>query len=335
MVLVNKTVLNAVPLPLTFLWIQLVVAVLILWMGSALRIVRLPVVTADTCRAISPLIFVNVIGLTLNTICLQYVDASFFQIARSLVLPFTVLFTFIGMRQNVSTPTLTACAIVFFGFIVGSFMEKTEVHISSYGILIGVLSSVTTAAHAIIIKLNLEVVRGSTMDLVYLNNLLSAAVLAPLLVISGETKYLRMLWQSPMGIDRMTDANPSYSSDENRLLTLIAGGVASGLFGFLINIAGIFQIKVTSPLSHMISSAFRGLTDHTCLCCVSEVITTTRLTSIGVVLFGSTLYAFVKGRRAQEAIIILFHHILSVTIFAVFHFHYVYRKGESRRGQIN
>jgi GDP-fucose transporter C1 len=56
----------------------------------------------------------------------------------------------------------------------------------SKGFLFGIFSSVTTALHAIVIKKSLKVVGESTMDLVYYNNVLTALLLLPWVIVSGE-----------------------------------------------------------------------------------------------------------------------------------------------------
>ena len=114
MVLANKWVLSNMPeLPLLFLWLQLVMAILLMTVAHILNLVplpsqasgttpalvsssagllgfargaidrlirRLPTVQWEKCRKLSSLIAVNVIGLTGNTLCLKYVDASLYQV---------------------------------------------------------------------------------------------------------------------------------------------------------------------------------------------------------------------------------------------------------------
>lgn len=81
------------------------------------------------------------------------------------------------------------------------------------------------------------------MDLVYYNNLLSAVLLAPLVFLSGESTTV---------LEMVALGGPP-------LKTFITGATITGLFGFLICIAGFLSIKVTSPVTHMISSAVRGV----------------------------------------------------------------------------
>lgn len=81
------------------------------------------------------------------------------------------------------------------------------------------------------------------MDLVYYNNLLSAIFLFPLVYLSGES--VTVLEMVAIG------GTP--------LKTFLTGATITGVFGFLICIAGFLSIKVTSPVTHMISSAVRGV----------------------------------------------------------------------------
>lgn len=80
--------------------------------------------------------------------------------------------------------TLGAVAIVCIGFVFGVSSENMKA--SSIGIALGVASSVTTAVHAIVVKRSLPIVNGQTLDLVYYSNLLSALVIAPFIIVSGE-----------------------------------------------------------------------------------------------------------------------------------------------------
>lgn len=195
----------------------------------------------STCRGLVPLICINVTGLIFNTYCLQYVDASFYQVARGLVLPFTVFFSFLLLKARSSLLSLSAVAVVCLGFFLGVSAES--IHASTTGTMLGVFSSLTTSVHAIVVKKSLGVVQGSTMDLVYYNNLLSALLLSPLVVLSGELETVGQM---------ISDGGRPFA-------TFLLGASVTGVFGFLICIAGFLSIKVTSPVSHMISSAVRGV----------------------------------------------------------------------------
>jgi len=80
MVMANKWILKDHHYPLTFLWLQVIVAVALLHISSSLNILKAPRLSMEVSKALAPMIFVNVVGLSLNTLCLQFVDASFYQV---------------------------------------------------------------------------------------------------------------------------------------------------------------------------------------------------------------------------------------------------------------
>ena len=80
MVMLNKVVLNTVDMPIFFLWWQLVVAVLFLHAFSLFGLIKLPFIKMDKAVQLLPLVLVNAVGLSANTYCLQFVDASLFQV---------------------------------------------------------------------------------------------------------------------------------------------------------------------------------------------------------------------------------------------------------------
>lgn len=112
-----------------------------------------------------------------------------------------------------------------------------------WGILFGVLSSATTAIHAVVIKTAFKTGLG-TLDLVFYNNLLSFVFTLPVMLFVGEVSVLY----------EMTDVTHEYG-----ILKFLYACVVVGIVGLFINIASFIQIKVTSPVSHMISSAVRGV----------------------------------------------------------------------------
>ncbi|SCZ97621.1 BZ3500_MvSof-1268-A1-R1_Chr4-3g07306 [Microbotryum saponariae] len=279
MIMVNKWVLNAVQVPLFFLFCQLLIAVLLLHLCALFGAMKLPRMESHVCKGLIPLIACNVLGLAFNTYCLQFVDASFYQIARGLILPFTVFFSWWLLGTKSSLPTLAAVALVCFGFMAGVSAEN--MHTSMIGITLGVLSSVTTSVHAIVVKRSLAIV-SDTLDLAYYSNLLSALVILPFVLVSGE------IW---VVLDMATGQSKG-------LGTFITGAAVTGLFGFLICIAGFLSIKVTSPISHMVSAAVRGvLQTFLGIWLFNDVVGTGRATGIIFILSGSTYYVYTKAQE--------------------------------------
>lgn len=71
-------------LPLLFLFLQLVIAVVLLHASAAITSqVEIPKLDVDSAKKLFPVVSVNIIGLVFNTLCLRGVEASFFQVGRS------------------------------------------------------------------------------------------------------------------------------------------------------------------------------------------------------------------------------------------------------------
>ncbi|KAL8283616.1 hypothetical protein RQP46_005411 [Phenoliferia psychrophenolica] len=283
MVMVNKWVLNAIEIPLFFLFCQLVIAVLLLHVCAVFGYFKLPRLDPVVCKGLIPIVSCNVLGLAFNTYCLQYVDASFYQIARGLVLPFTVFFSWFLLRTHSSSQTLIAVGIVCFGFLLGVSSERISA--SSIGVALGVASSITTSVHAIVVKHSLPIVNGSTLDLVYYQNLLSAIVILPFVLLSGEGF---VVWDMALGA----------GDNKGALGTFLTGAAVTGVFGFLICIAGFLSIKVTSPVSHMISAAVRGvLQTFLGIWVFGDVVSAGRGFGIVAILAGSIFYVYTKSQE--------------------------------------
>ncbi|KAF8639198.1 hypothetical protein AX17_001684 [Amanita inopinata Kibby_2008] len=294
MVMANKWVLNATEAPLFFLLIQLLIAVILFVVSDSLRFLpdRLSF-NLETCKGLVPMIGLNVIGLSFSNYTLKYVDASFYQVARGLVLPFTVCTSFFFLQSRPSLRILFSCSIVTLGFFIGVFLDGTP--ISALGIFFGVTSSAITALHSVVIKQSLNVVNGSALLLSWYTNAVSALVLAPIVILAGEGPGIAKLL---FNIDELVREEGSVSA----LSTFLWGSAITGTLGFAMSIASLLSIKVTSPITHMVSSAVRGVAASLLgMWIFHDIITGGRATSIAVILLGSFYYTWIKHRETQNA----------------------------------
>ncbi|KAH6903152.1 hypothetical protein BKA70DRAFT_1373987 [Coprinopsis sp. MPI-PUGE-AT-0042] len=290
MVIANKWVLNATTTPLFFLWVQCAIASLLFLLGDAFRLFpdRLTF-NWPTAKAMLPVTILSVLSLSFSNYTLQYVDASFYQIARGLVLPFTVATSLFILHSRPSLPVLFACLVVTAGFFVGVFLDAVPV--SMIGVSFGVASSAITALHSVVIK----GINNSSLALGWYMNAGSTLLLLPILLLAGEAPgILSLLFYSRGGID---DSNPGRL---NGLQTFVYGSLITGVLGFLMCVSSLLSIKVTSPITHMVSSAVRGVAASLLgLYVFHDIITTGRATSIAVILSGSALYTWFKHQESQ------------------------------------
>ena len=74
--------LNSSPdLPLVFLFIQLIIAVILLHVGSLFTSrIEIPPWDRRVVMKLFPVVAINIVGLVFNTLCLREVEATFFQV---------------------------------------------------------------------------------------------------------------------------------------------------------------------------------------------------------------------------------------------------------------
>jgi GDP-fucose transporter C1 len=292
MVFVNKATLNSAPnLTVLFMFFQSSTTVLLLTITSRLTsYVEVPTIEYDTARKLAPLIFVDAAGFAFNAFCLRDVEAAFYQIARGLVLPLTILLVALNSRTRPAWSIVGCAAIVTSGFFIGvSFSQNVPARAvpTPLGLFYGLLSSFSIALHAVLVKSSLPYVNGSSTILSFWSNLGSAVLLGCLAALKGEahefftmiTKHGEMGMQWDWG-------------------TFLWGNIVTGIFGFLISIAGILSVKVTSPVTHMFSSAARSVLQIALgVKIFGDIITTQRAASAFIIIIGTISYTYIKSRE--------------------------------------
>ncbi|KAI8081193.1 triose-phosphate transporter family-domain-containing protein [Thamnidium elegans] len=288
-VFLNKIIMSGssdFPYALFVTWYQLVVALILLLIWASLgksykmfSIIPPYEFNIAIAKKVAPLTFVYVGMLVMNNLCLKYVHVTFYQVARSLSINFTILFTLLILHKKTSLPALVACGIVFSGFVIGSY---GEINFSWPGVFYGVGSSAFVALYGIYVQKTLAVVDNNQWKLLHYNTTLAIIFLSPLLLLSGEIT------------DIMETSEIIYTSSFWVLMTI------TGVTGFGINIAMFLQVKYTSALTNTISGTAKS--------CVQTVLAAmifkneiSALNGLGILLalIGSGYYSWV---RYQERI---------------------------------
>ncbi|EIW87021.1 hypothetical protein CONPUDRAFT_96183 [Coniophora puteana RWD-64-598 SS2] len=291
MVFVNKAVLNNSPsLPLLFLLNQMLIAVLLLHASAFVSTrIEIPKFELATAKKLFAVVAVNAIGLVFNTLCLRDVEASFFQIARGLVLPLTIIVSCLNTRTSPSLRTIIAAILVTLGFLVGvapsSALPKASAP-SIISLVYGILSSLFIAFHAVLIKSSLPHCHNSTIQLAYWTNAGTALLLAPFVVFAGELANLQGLIYE--------------STWDGRVF--MWGSLMTGVFGFLLCVAGLLSIQVTSPITHMFSSAGKSVLQTVLGVVIYEdIMTVNRMSSISIITLGAMYYTWVKSAESTPS----------------------------------
>jgi len=290
LVFANKFVLNTFdfPFPLFMTWAQLLVAEVFILVGGLLShrlhflVIFAPLeLDWNIAKNVLPLTFVYIGMVTFNNVCLQYVEVTFYQVARSLTIVWTIFFTYINFPDKPIPPkVIVACLVVFSGFIIGSV---GEVNFDWKGLIAGVISSAFVAYYGIAIKKALTLVNNNEWRLLLYNTTLAIILFIPLLLLTGEFLILFPDPQHPFTRNVWT------------------GLLISGVLGYLINIAIFMQVNYTSPLTNAISGTAKA--------CVQTLagwllfrnpISTMNGIGIVTVIGGSTWYSYVRPQANTE-----------------------------------
>lgn len=234
----------------------------------------------DVAKKLLPLSVIFVGMITFNNLCLQYVEVSFYNVARSLTIVFNVLFTYMMLGEVTSRTTLVCLSMVIVGFFVGS---GGEVNFSLIGTLFGVASSVFVSLNSIWTKKAMPLVDGNQWSLAAYNNMNATLMFIPI-VIAFERDVLL--------------ANLAVMASSYYWMLMTVGGI----FGFAIGIVTIMQIQLTSPLTHNISGTAKACVQTVLALMIWQNPTTAaNLAGIALVLGGSFTYAYVRNREMEAA----------------------------------
>lgn len=286
LVISNKVVLSEgtpFPYPLLVTSIQLMLAFLGFCVLDRLKglfpfLSIFPPLSIDWRLALRvlPMTSVYILMVTTNNLCLQYVQLSFYQVARSLSILFSLILSRLLFNERTSWKAASTSLLIMVGFALGSWGEVPS-QFSLAGLLFGVLSSFFVALNSILVKsIGQKTFDGDQWKLMYYNTCLSIPLLLPLTFLKGElAEALPLLPSLPL----------------STYLSLLI----TGLLGFLINIAISLQIKYTSPLTNNVSGTFKGVFQIviSVIWFGNEISALNALGSL-LVLFGSGLYSHVR-----------------------------------------
>lgn len=295
--LISKSALNGVELPVLLLALQTAVQVSLLSLiGRPLGWIRFrrPILV---WKAVFPLCIARLVGILAKTFCLAAVNASFYQIARGLLLPFTLLLSYLLLRPRPYNPpiSLAGCALVMSGFGTGMVTDLQTMLTSYKGMVLGIGSSFTTAVESVVVKKFVGKGDEGMWQLVWMSSCVQLLLYIPLLFISGELAIFINLRVATAGGTLDPSVLPQFG--RTALLT--------GLASFLLTLATFLQISVTSPTTHMIVTAARGVAQSSLAVVIfRESMTVGRVLSMACILSGSAIYGvgkdMVRGKVAQK-----------------------------------
>ena len=229
---------------------------------------------------VMPLSFIFVGMITFNNLCLQYVEVSFYNVARSLTIIFSVGFTYLILGEKTKLRTMAVLAVVMLGFIVGI---DGEVNFSLIGTCSGVLSSVFVSMNSIFTKKISRDIELDNSQLLFYNNFNASVLFLPLIVLF---EYNTIIEHSA----KLLSSFFWFS------MTL------TGFVGFAIGLVTVMQVNATSPLTHNISgTAKAGVQSLMAFYIWGNQPTFKGVLGIFLVLGGSGAYTYLQRMANEEA----------------------------------
>jgi GDP-fucose transporter C1 len=225
-------------------------------------------------KQIFPLTLIFVGMITFNNLCLQLVEVSFYNVARSLTIVFNVILSRVFLGIESSTNTILCLGLVIVGFIMGS---HGELNFSMIGTIAGVLSSLFVSLNSIFTKYVLPAVDDNHWKLTFYNNVNASFLFLPLIYIFEK------------------DIIMAAATEQLVSAAFWSAMCVAGFFGFSIGIVTVLQIKATTPLSHNISGTAKAAVQSLMAFYLwGNQPTVMGVLGIFTVLGGSLLYTYVK-----------------------------------------
>jgi len=236
-------------------------------------------VKSSTALAVLPLslIFVGMVGF--NNLCLQFVEVSFYNVARCLSLVFNVTLSYFVLGKSTSWNVCLTLLLVIAGFTLGI---DGEINFSFIGTLYGVTSSLFVSLSSIYTAKVLPLVSNDKSQLIFYNNFNAVWLLVPLIAFF-ESRYILEHF------DKMLSPTFWFCM------------VLASIMGFSVALVTVLQIKFTSPLTHNISGTAKAAVQSILAYYIwknpaSEI----GLLGLGLVLIGSALYTILVMRESNQ-----------------------------------
>ena len=223
-----------------------------------------------------PLSIIFVGMILFNQLCLQYVEVSFYNVARSLTIVFNVILSYVLLGQTTSLRAILTIVVVIYGFYLGA---EEEVNFSLIGTLFGVCSSLFVALYSVYTSSALTHLNNDKSKLIFYNNINSCLLMVPIMLYYEGSILAKNMASTTL---------PFW------FMMLVAG-----FLGFLIGVVTMWQIQVTSPLTHNISgTAKASVQTILALMIWGNPITAGGIVGIALILGGSLAYSVVKMQES-------------------------------------
>lgn len=251
MIFLNKFLFSSKSLnlnaPLFVTWFQAIVTVLFclaagVLIGDSIPVIgSFPRITPDLKLAYSCLLLsvLTATSIAFKNLTLTLIEIAFYNVSLALGTVFTVLFSWLILKQRISLLIILTCAVIVVGFILGVEQETQLTNVPVFGLFFALMSSIVGPLSQIQLKRTLPLVNNNLWLLTFYNNLNGLFIYPVLSMVCGEYKHVREFQQL---------TNPRFWV----LMTL------SGFLGVSLSFAISLQMSFTTPITANISGVTKN-----------------------------------------------------------------------------
>lgn len=244
-------------------------------------ILRIPTPSWDSSVAIrvAPLTIVYICVIIFNPLFLQHVEITTYHFAHSLIIAFSLLFSYLMLRVEQHQRIVSACVIIMFGTSIGAM---GNLNFSLVGAFYSISWPAIVALYGIYVKKTLLALRNDVWALVQYNTIMSIAIMVPLVMLSGELHDIfSTVW---------------FWDEFGFWLQMLI----TAMTGFAVNIAMLLLLMQTSPLTLIVASVCKTSIQALVVAVIfGNRMTLLNLSGMLITLVGSAYYSYIRSIESK------------------------------------
>jgi GDP-fucose transporter C1 len=268
---------------LFFTWYQFtlgyaIIVIVALWRGRPVISLCPPLPSEfATFRKVLPVAPAFFLMLFFNTKSIECVSTRAYELVKSFSIVFTLILSFLILKERISLRACLACLVVVIGFVVA---KKIELSVDPF--VYGVLASCSTAVYAVAVKKVLGDLDGNEYLFFEYVTPISLILLTPVVWFQGGFRVFEAERSTVFWV----------------LQTIMA------IMGFVLQVAVVCNIKYTSALTHNLAgSATAFIQTPVMRLFGSPALSGPHVLGIVMVIIASIFYAYVRTVEMKENII--------------------------------
>eukprot|EP00915_Cephaloidophora_sp_WS-2016_P003833 GHVH01005187.1.p1 GENE.GHVH01005187.1~~GHVH01005187.1.p1 ORF type:complete len:368 (+),score=27.30 GHVH01005187.1:65-1168(+) len=274
------------PFPVFISWVQQIIGVALYYLMALMgRLTNIPLFKRFHLIKVDfwvlykcfPQVVTFTLMVGLANLCLEYVQVSTYQVARSLSLIFSIILTRYLLGTFPSRMAMIGVCLICSGFVLNSLDPET---LSFFGLVLGASSSFFQSFNGVLVSKNMSLFENDGQKLLLYNLVGASVTMFPLIFIFGESDAFTFLPLNP--------------ADEMFIVRWCAL-LGSGAFCILINLSTFMVIDATSPVSMTVIGFSKSIVQSIGgIFFFGDIVTPESLMALFMSFFGTGMYTFAQ-----------------------------------------